>query len=301
MNKPKRSDTSRGKNQESVPRFFLLGSGIGKSISPPIHQRAFRELGMIAEYGLLDIVETELERKLKETRESREIAGFNVTIPYKEKIVPFIAVLDSQASLVGAVNTVRFDNGRNMEGFNTDIDGVIASLSKLGLTGGDTGKKAVVLGAGGAARACIYACLANGFDEIVILNRTEARAHDLAGETSAKFPRTKLVSRELSKTQFDECVAGTCDLLINTIPQTVSLPFHTKFETAPLSMKYFDLNYRGGGPLMKAAIDLNFEAIDGLLMLVEQAARSFEIWTGISAPRKMMMLEAKSLVARKSK
>jgi len=301
LSKSKRHDALGGKNQEGVSRVFLLGSGIRKSISPPIHQKAFRELGISAEYGILNIAESELESKLKELGESKEIIGFNVTIPYKEKIIPFMAVLDSQASLVGAVNTVRFDHGRNMEGFNTDIDGVIASLSKLGLTGGDTGKKAVVLGAGGAARACIYASLINGFSEIVVLNRNDGRAQRLAAESRAKFPRTKFVSHELSKIRFDECVAENCDLLINTIPQTANLPFNSKLETVPRSTKYFDLNYLGGGPLMKAAVDLGLEAIDGLLMLVEQAARSFEIWTGISAPRKMMMLEAKSLVARKSK
>ena len=280
--------------------MLLLGSGISESISPSIHTKAFAELGIAAEYTLVDVRDFELEAKLTEIKNSPDIIGFNVTIPFKEKIVPFMAELDNQARVVGAVNTVKLTQDRNMIGYNTDVDGVIASLSRLGFIGRGTGQRVVILGAGGAARACMFAVLSNGFDHIRILNRTGGRANILATEFKKKFPDITFEFSELSKRRFDEFIAENCDLLINTIPLLRSLSFRTKFETAPDTMKYFDLNYRGNPPLLKAASERGLETIDGLLMLVEQAAKSFEIWTGISAPRKTMMLEARSQVSRKS-
>jgi len=292
--------SSEGPTHHAKYRILLLGSGIGKSFSPAIHQKALLEVGFPAKYALLDVAEAEFGTKLKEIRASGDVLGFNVTIPYKEKILPFITHLDDQAKVVGAVNTVMFDPQRNMKGFNTDVDGVVECLSRLGFTGRVSGKKAVILGAGGAARACTYAAILNGFHHVVLLNRTEARAHALAIEFGDKFPSVRFDFAGLSKQHLDDYLAADCDLLINSIPPAEIFPFRMKMETAPFSMKYFDLSYRGLTPLMKIATDRGLETINGLLMLVEQAARSFEIWTGRSAPRKTMMLEAESLLSSKT-
>ncbi|MDA4111083.1 MAG: shikimate dehydrogenase [Thaumarchaeota archaeon] len=289
------------KDRQKINRILLLGYGISKSISPSIHKKAFTELGIAAEYALMDVGDSELEAKLSEIKNSADIIGFNVTIPYKERVLFFMSDLDNQARVVGAVNTVKFDQNRRMIGYNTDVDGIIASLSRLGLVGREKGRKAVVLGAGGAARACIYATLTNGFDRIIILNRTEGRASVLVSEFKAKFPGISLEFSKLSSADLDESIAENCDLLINTIPTAGDFPVKTKFETASNTMKFFDLSYRGPTPLLKAASYRGLDAIDGLLMLVEQAARSFEIWTGISAPRKTMMQEARSQVSQVSR
>jgi shikimate dehydrogenase len=295
----KKNKSSKERSPHRKQRILLLGSGIRKSFSPAIHQKALLEVGFPAKYKLLDVAEAQFGTKLKEIRASEDVLGFNVTIPYKEKILPFITHLDDQAKFVGAVNTVMFDAPRNMNGFNTDVDGVTACLSRLGFTGRVSGKRTVILGAGGAARACAYAAILNGFHHVILLNRTEARARDLAREFGHKFPSAKFDFSGLSKKHLDDNLAGDCDLLINSIPPAEIFPFRTELETAPSSMKYFDLNYRGVTPLMKIAADRGLETINGLLMLVEQAARSFEIWTGTSAPRKTMMLEAQSLISSK--
>jgi len=88
-------------------------------------------------------------------------------------------------------------------------------------------------------------------------------------------------------------LSGGADLLLNTIPFAASIPFEINFSLAPKDMKYFDLNYRADAPILKEAKKAGLVTIDGLLMLVEQAAKSFEIWTGIIAPRKAMMSTAK--------
>jgi shikimate dehydrogenase len=280
-------------------KVLLLGQGIGKSISPAIHQRAFAEVGFSGTYELLDLETTEFETDLQEIRASSEIIGFNVTIPYKEKILPYLQFVDEQAKQVGAVNTVKFDPKRTMAGFNTDVDGIIATFSQLDLIERNAGGRAVILGAGGAARACAYVALQKGFDYIAILNRSPGRAAALAAEFGGNFPGRKLVSSELERKSFENFIGDGCRLLINTIPPSESLPFRTALETASPSMKYFELSYLGGSSLMKAVQARRLKAIDGLLMLVEQAANSFEIWTGISAPREAMLLEAQAQVSRR--
>ena len=102
----------------------------------------------------------------------------------------------------------------------------------------------------------------------------------------------------LTKESVESSMSDEVDLLINTIPFSVSIPFEVNFRLAPEGMKFFDLNYRTDSPILKEAKKEGLVTIDGLLMLVEQAAKSFEIWTGISAPRKTMMLTARKVVHR---
>ncbi len=271
--------------------MFLLGSGISKSISPAIHNKAFRELGLDIEYSLCDIPEDSLDSKLDEFVEEERVIGFNVTIPFKERIIGRITHLDPVAHGVGAINLVVISADRKkMIGYNTDVDGVVASLSKLGLLG-RSGQSALILGSGGASRACIYALLNNGFDTITIFNRTEKRAEEVASKFSHIFPEKKVIPARLAPPEL-ELAMGDVDLMINTVPFTAEIPFEVSFTYALKKMRYLDLNYRKNSPLLREARREAIPSIDGSLMLVEQAARSFEILTGINAPRKTMMLAA---------
>jgi len=272
-------------------RVLLLGSGISKSFSPGINNKAYRELGLDIEYSLCEIPEDIFDSKIVEVFNDDRVLGFNVTIPFKEKIVSHLDWLDPIAQAVGAVNLVVISPDRKQRlGYNTDVDGVVASLSKLGLIG-RSNQRAVILGAGGAARACVFALLNNGFQHVKIFNRTEERARELVSNFSKTFPGKEIefasmTSRELSS------ALKEADLLINTIPISVQIPAELSFASAH-KIKCLDLNYRKNPPVLRAAKRDGIPAIDGSLMLVEQAARSFEILTGISAPRKTMMLAAK--------
>jgi shikimate dehydrogenase len=270
----------------------LLGSGISKSISPKIHNKAFRELGLDLEYDICDISEEMLDSKLDDLLADEKILGFNVTIPFKEIIIKRISEIDPISRVVGAVNLVVISpDRRKMFGYNTDVDGVVASLSKLGLIG-RSHQTAVVLGAGGAARACIYALINNGFEIIRILNRNEKRAAKTVSDFSLHFPTKNIEAAGLTKNELEKSLLGA-DLLVNTIPLVAEFPFELSFISSSKNLKCLDLNYRKNPPILKAAKRDGLVAIDGSLMLVEQAARSFEILTGISAPRKTMMLAAK--------
>ena len=183
---PKAQKKTHGK----LKKVYLLGSGISKSISPAIHNKAIAELGLDMEYGLRDVPDSGFRAVLDEFALDKDVVGFNVTIPFKERILPLMAHLESGARAVGAVNVVTFTQERKMIGHNTDIDGVVASLSKLGLIG-RTGQRAIILGAGGASRACVYALFSNGFDEVKILNRTKDRAEEVAQAFTSSIPWQK--------------------------------------------------------------------------------------------------------------
>lgn len=294
-----RSSDPRDGHARQPPKrkVLLLGSGICKSISPAIHNKAFRELGLNLEYSLCDIPESSLDAKLNELFKDARVIGFNVTIPFKEKIIRRMTELDPVALAVGAVNLVVVSADRKkVFGYNTDVDGALASLSKLGLVG-RSGQRAVVLGSGGASRAVIFTLLNQEFDTITILNRTTGRAEKLVSDFAVQFPERKIVCGKLSIADLKPALEDA-DLLVNTLPATVGIPFEIDFLSAPKKMKFLDLNYRKNPPLLREARKNGFVSIDGSLMLVEQAARSFEILTGISAPRKSMMLAAKKQTSR---
>ena len=120
-----------GKREKSVKRAFLLGSNIIKSISPAIQNKAFEKTGFGARYELLQISGKKFASVMRKMQSANDVLGFNITAPYKETILPYISKLDSQSKAIGAVNTVKFSRTGKMNGFNTDVEGILASLSKL--------------------------------------------------------------------------------------------------------------------------------------------------------------------------
>ena len=283
--------------QPAKKRVLLLGSGISKSISPAIHNKAFRELGLNIEYTLCEIAEKALDPKLDELFQDARVIGFNVTIPFKEKVVGRMTGLDPVALEIGAVNLVAISvDRRKIFGYNTDVDGVLASLSKLGLVG-PSGQRAAILGSGGASRAVVFTLLIHGFDSVTILNRTAGRAEKLVLDYSHKFPSKKISHAKLTPVDLTSATKEA-DLLVNTLPADAVIPFQVEFSSTPKKMKFLDLNYRKNPPLLREAKKVGLLSIDGSLMLVEQAARSFEILTGISAPRKSMLMAAKRQTVR---
>jgi shikimate dehydrogenase len=182
-----------------------------------------------------------------------------------------------------------------MSGFNTDIDGISASLKKLGAF--KKGKNCLILGAGGAARACVYTVLKSGYQSITILNRSEDRAEKVRDDFRGQFPKARIQVSSLDSEKFARNVCSA-DLLINAV--TNPFPVEVDFSEAPKSMKFLDLGYKERSSILVKAQSSNVRSIDGLLMLVEQGARSFEIWTGLKAPRRSMFLAAKRELEKKS-
>lgn len=280
--------SSSRKRESSAKRIFLLGSNISKSVSPAFQNRAFEKTGFSASYELLEIPRGKFDTVMKRIQREDDILGFNITAPYKEQVLPYISKLDPQSRAIGAVNTVKISRNGKMTGYNTDVDGIAASLSKLHALGKK--EKCVILGAGGAARACAYTALKSGFGAIVILNRSIDRAKRVRTHFMKLFPRARVIVGPLDATELTAQIRDA-NLLINAV--TNPFPFKVDFSDSPKDLKFMDLGYKEPSSVLIQARDGKRRSIDGLLMLVEQGAKSFEIWTGLEAPRRAMLLAAK--------
>lgn len=283
------------RRQKNPKRFFLIGSSIEKSLSPAMHNAALKKLGISGVYQLHQIPERKFDSEIKLLKNQSGLVGFNVTTPYKEMVLPYLSRMDSRSRVVRAVNTVKIMSDGRMAGYNTDVDGILVSLKSLGVV---RRPKVVILGAGGAARACAYTLLKSGCRYLVLLNRSGARASRLRQDFSKRYPRAMIRTATLDKKNIENEIES-CDLLVNAI--TNPFPINFSFDSANSHMKFFDLWYGRPTSVLLSARNSGVKSIDGLLMLVEQAAKSFEIWTGRLAPRKSMYLAGKRALSRQAR
>lgn len=258
----------------------LLGKGIGQSVSPAMHNAAFRERGLRWAYLPLDVDEGMLSI-LKENS-GLPIKGFNVTIPYKEEVIPYLDSLSPECERIKAANVILPKNGK-LHGYNTDAEGFERALVqnlKRGGVSNLSGLRVMVIGAGGAARAAIYA-LAKGGAETYVFNRTKAKAESLAKEFGCALG---------GNISMIEVVAGKMDVIVNCtpitssnespVPQGALLPKHVVMD-----MVYHPLKTR----LLKDAAIRGARTIEGIHMLAHQAALSFRIWTGKEIDADLML------------
>jgi shikimate dehydrogenase len=278
-----------------MKRVGLIGHPIAHSLSPAIHDAAFAYYGREERYELWDTEASELEARVRELRDEGFI-GANVTVPYKQAVMPFVDRVDSLAAQTGAVNTIVNEDGR-LAGYNTDVTGFEQALKAAGFS--MVGARAVVLGAGGAARA-IGLVLARGRAESIDLSDIDVeRAQDLA-EHLKTLAEIDIVVRAHapSDAAFREAVASA-RLLVNCTPSGTrhselegKLPLGP--ELIPSDALVFDLVYNPPlTPLLAAAQARGAQAVGGLSMLVYQAAASFRLWTGLDAPVDLMMRAAR--------
>jgi len=262
----------------------LIGDPIAHSLSPPIHNAAFRSLGMDFVYVPFRVRTNELKAAIEGIR-SLGILGVNVTIPHKTRVLPLLDASERTALQIGAVNTIVRNDDR-LRGYNTDGQAALAVLQSL--AGSLLGRRAVILGAGGAARAIVY-YLSKKVESIAILNRTRSKASSIAskiarlrGITSRSYGLNKAsLQREL----------GQADLLINTIPADAFARLGNILIQEQLvrqDMVVFDVNYKPKNDFLINAKLAGAKATDGLDMLVRQAALSFTLWTGREAPIDIM-------------
>jgi shikimate dehydrogenase len=251
-----------------------------------MHNAAFNDLGITAHYEALDVAPQRLAEVLESFRQA-DVLGANVTIPYKLAVMPFMDELTDAAQAIGAVNTIIFKNG-NLLGHNTDATGYLRALKEAAKFD-PRGKKALILGAGGAARAIIYALLKEGVQSLSLYNRTQEKAERLAADFAHLGKLTVLTDL---KSNLD------IELLINTTsvgmehggidPRTSPLPEGFLPKQGFVS----DIVYRPAKTqLLRDADAAGLANQNGLPMLVYQGAESFERWTG-QKPRVEVMFAA---------
>jgi len=265
----------------------LIGYPVEHSLSPAMHNSAFAALDLNWCYVPLPVRPERLGEAVAGLR-ALSFVGANVTVPHKEAVMPHLDHVTPEAQAIGAVNTLVMREGRSI-GHNTDWQGFLTALGEGGFD--PHGKRAVVLGAGGAARAVVYA-LAQAGAQVAVLNRTLARAQALAQDLSPLFPGLLLFSLPLTLQTLGERTAEA-HLLVNatsvgTWPEVDQSPWPEDLAF-PSHLTVFDLVYNPRQTkLLRQARAAGAKAVGGLGMLVHQGAAAFELWTGKKAPVETM-------------
>ncbi len=263
----------------------ILGDPVEHSRSPAMHNAAFTALRLDYVYVALRVPRAELGRAVAGIR-ALGFAGLNVTVPHKEAVLPLLDRLAPAARAIGAVNTIVCE-GDDLVGHNTDAEGFRRAVRKLGFRG--RGRSAVLLGAGGSARAVAWALADAGVRQMTILNRNVARASALAREVKAHGGPAVAVGALDAATAAD--TVGDADLIVNC----TSLGLDGKsspavaIESTRDRCVFYDLVYGARPtPFVRSALRRGRRAGDGLGMLLEQAGLAFRIWTGRKAPLEVM-------------
>ena len=265
----------------------VIGDPIAHTRSPAMHNAAFEALGLDWLYVAFHVQPHDVEPALRGFR-AAGMRGFNATIPHKQALATLIPDLTAEASFIGAVNTVVFGENDSVIGENTDASGFVAALDEAGIPR-PTGKRAVVLGAGGAARAVVVALANVGVSEIVIVNRTVHRAEQLAKDVAARLPvraRAIQLANDALAAELDDAA-----LLVNATAAGMEGQEPLPIDAAVISpnVAVYDIIYTPREtPLLKAAASRGCATLNGIGMLVHQGAEAFELWTGVSAPIDVM-------------
>lgn len=273
-----------------IKRFYIFGQGISHSVSPTIHLTGFRYYNLPHTY---EIYQTKTVDRLSSVISSPDFGGASVTMPHKLAIGKFCATMTEHARVIGAVNTlIREDmTTTRVRGDNTDWTGLVEILKNKSKDRSNSLETGLVIGAGGASRAALYAMHQTGMKNIYLFNRTKSRAEDIARDFAYLFHIIVLDNFEdLSN---EKLVAP--DVLIGTIPAE-----HTNIDLFPATLFTkpqgicIDMSYKPRQtPLLAAAMrsGRDWATATGIEVLLEQGFDQFKLWTGEEAP-KAVMLEA---------
>lgn len=263
-------------------KLGIIGYPLGHSLSKVMHEAVMKELGMD---GVYEIMETHPEDLIQQVKEIKRhgYTGFNVTIPFKVPMTMMIDEFDEFSNLAGCVNTVKVLPDRTLKGYNTDIYGFKAAIldeqQKL-----IRGKKAAIIGTGGAARAAAIGLCDIGVKEIDFYTRNIVNASPMVNFLREQFPEVTFTSKQVQQMRdFSDVV-----ILVNASPvgmrgQSMDLtPVDADvLKTMRFGAIVYDIIYNPRKTiLLQNAAALGLQTIDGCEMLIHQGAKAFEIWTG---------------------
>ena len=293
-----------------VTYIGLIGYPLKHSVSPYFQQAALDYYGLDIRYEAWETTPAKLPGIVKNLKEPQNL-GANVTVPYKQTVLPLLDGVDDLASSIGAVNTIVKQKDK-LVGSNTDAYGFIEALAKERQFD-PRGKNVVMLGAGGVARAVSFALLQRKIAALAITDgvfeRASVLAEDLVGHSGDASSRSKDSEPGVSAFEWQNLgsartLAG-CDLIVHctTIgmkdsPQEGQSPL--RLEVIPKDVLVYDVVYNPSlTPLLRLAQEAGANTLGGLPMLVYQGAASFELWLGTEAPVDIMLERAKEMLARK--
>ncbi|WP_456397898.1 shikimate dehydrogenase [Desulfurobacterium sp.] len=261
--------------------YGIFGFPVKHSLSPLMQTAAFHALGIDAVYVPFEVNPDNLKDAVTGLR-AMNVKGINVTVPLKERIVPLLDKVDEAAAFLGAVNTVKNEDGV-LNGYNTDGDGLVDSLEEEGVD--INGKTILIMGAGGSGKAVAFALLKRGAGKIIIANRTVEKAEFLA-ERLKSYGKVEAVSLKEVENLLEKV-----ELIVNStsLGMKNSDPPLFNYALIPPSVTVVDIIYKPfKTKLLVAAEKKGAKVINGLGMLVHQGARAFRIWTGHEPPIDVM-------------
>jgi shikimate dehydrogenase len=264
--------------------YGVLGYPAKHSLSPLMHNAAFKALKINAEYKIFEVAPADLEKFIR-TLPEQNISGVNVTIPYKEKVIPFLDSISEEAKLIGAVNTIKVSEDR-LEGFNTDGEGFLRDISEI-FDFNPTDKTIAILGAGGASKAVSVYLAKTKPKKIAIYDIDKDKLAALIEHLKDCCRDTDFVAAD----SIEELGIRESDLLVNATPvgmkETDPSLVEEKFLHKDLLV--YDLIYHvKETKLLKDARKKGCRTAGGLGMLLGQGIISFKIWTGKNPPKEIM-------------
>ena len=274
----------------------VIGAPIGHSLSPIIQNAALHAAGLDYVYTALPVRADALASAVRGLRDAG-IAGFNVTIPFKTEIIPLLDALSEDARRIQAVNTVVVEDGR-LVGYNTDVAGFLAGFAERGIA--LTGKNAVLIGAGGAARAALWGLLRSGVSSVAIGVRSVEKGAALAADFAA--------DGDVQAVSFDDAAwiaaCSDADIVVQTTPlgmtpHTDAMPPVDAAVINPSAVVY-DLIYTPAETrFLREARARGCETINGETMLVAQGAEAFHLWAGVRPDMELMKRTLREELSRR--
>jgi len=255
-------------------KFGIIGKPLSHSLSPLLHNFWFKKYNVSGYYSLIEIEPSEIEGAIKKIR-NKELLGVNVTVPYKQAVIPFLDLIIDDAKETSSVNTISINKDGKIVGNNTDVYGLEQGfINKLDNQNLDQ-NKVLILGAGGVAPSVIYALSKKEIKQIFISNRTAKKTEDI----KKKFPYVEIVDWK----NIEE-VAENMDVIINATSLGLKSlnNFEQKFKRIKLNLVYYDIIYNPDETTMiKNFKKKGAKTFNGLEMFMYQGQKSFFIWNKI--------------------
>jgi len=255
--------------------FGIIGKPLSHSLSPLLHNFWFKKYNVSANYSLLEITPDEIEETIKRIKK-KELQGINVTVPYKQAVIPFLDLLVGDAKETLSVNTVMLNEEGKIVGDNTDVygfeQGFISKLKNQNLEQ----SKVLILGAGGVTSSVIYALSKKGIKQIFVSNRTLKKAEQI---------KKKFRFIEIIEWKNIEEKAKKMDILINATSLGLKNGnnFDQEFKTTKSNLVYYDIIYNPEETeIIKKFKKRNIQTINGLEMFIYQGQKSFLLWNKIN-------------------
>ena len=265
-------------------KYVVIGDPIAHSLSPEMQNPGFEALGMGECYGKLHVTLEHFPEFVEFAR--KNLDGFNITVPHKQTIIPYLDSISHEAELTGSVNTVIIKSGK-MHGESTDGFGLENALKEafdFDLNGG----KVLFIGCGGAVQATAFHFAAQGAKALYFANRTLSKAKDLSSKISENYPNCKCYCCALDNEESLKEFIAQASVVVQG--SSLGLKDSDPMPINPALLKdvcFYDTIYKET-PLLKAAGQAGLKTADGRTMLLHQGAKSLELWTGHKAPVEKM-------------